>query len=826
MRWIAAVAICLAVGKAAPARAQGGDWGVTRNPFDATVVKRYKAILATDPHDPGALRALMAMYKRYRSLAKLEEDYRAEPESWATLVVLARLPRTNRSETLALWNRALKAKPDDGRGWIAFGELSTEATVSRDAFQRAVTLAKTPKDKKGALHKLVGAARSAGDHATVDAAYVELIALSPKDGLLWLERGSAQLAAGRAQAALESFVAAEQLFKTDHERRFTAMMNQGSALQRMGKVDDAIAQYIRVLDKLPRGYFLAGEIIMRIIDTERKRKNLPAAILLLEQRWPEKSRQHFEWATLGDLYKESQDDQRALEAYKHAVKKAPTEVATQRKLIVLLDKYRPSEALPQHEAAARLAPGDADLQLELAKRYYPAETPKALATLERLSKRHARNVTVRRTIASLYDQWDQPAKAIGEYEAIVALEPGDIDHVITLGDAYWRGNELDKARAAWAKLAKINTPKALLQHGEVLALHELFDEAVDAYTKSLALDGTNPEVWRGRASAHDSLGRYQEATADAQRAVALIGLASRDDGNRERHLLSRVLGHWQDQGSDTLGDAVRRWRFAFERGDVAAGYMLVAHHSRLASTQHHDVLVALYKRVPTDDSLGMALARSYGQRKEFGKAKRELDVIQKRSPKRTEEITKLLARLEEDRIRAEQDARWADEGLSERERQQRRQSGRRPDIVGSDRGGARLVLGSDVRDASGALVGFGIYRAYGIAEATSMPLRFDYFQRDDEMEELNVVGLSIGLSRRVVDAHRFEIAAGADVGVELRFGSSANATSWDRAAIAGDLIVEVLPRAIPATLGVRWRQELTESPRSAALMFELGFEVR
>src|SRR5882724_8144664 len=84
MRWIAAVAVCLVM--AASARAE--DWGARRDPFDPVVVRRYKAILARDPHDDGALRHLVELYQRYRTIAKLEAEYRtqlAEGDDWATL---------------------------------------------------------------------------------------------------------------------------------------------------------------------------------------------------------------------------------------------------------------------------------------------------------------------------------------------------------------------------------------------------------------------------------------------------------------------------------------------------------------------------------------------------------------------------------------------------------------------------------------------------------------------------------------------------------------------------------------------------------------------
>jgi hypothetical protein len=94
------------------------------------------------------------------------------------------------------------------------------------------------------------------------------------------------------------------------------------------------------------------------------------------------------------------------------------------------------------------------------------------------------------------------------------------------------------------------------------------------------------------------------------------------------------------------------------------------------------------------------------------------------------------------------------------------------------------------------------------------------------MEEVNAVAASVGLSRRVADARRFEIAAGIAPRFEVRYGSDAPLSSWDRVARGGDITLELLPRALPATLGVRFHQSLTDTARPSALMVELGFEVR
>ena len=110
MRWLVAVALGLMLSASAWAE----DWGARRDPFDAGVVARYKAILERDPHDDAALRQLVVMYKRYRTIAKLEAEYRAQldaGEQWAALVVLARLPSLASSESSTLNTAVLTPMP-------------------------------------------------------------------------------------------------------------------------------------------------------------------------------------------------------------------------------------------------------------------------------------------------------------------------------------------------------------------------------------------------------------------------------------------------------------------------------------------------------------------------------------------------------------------------------------------------------------------------------------------------------------------------------------------------------------------------------------------
>src|SRR5829696_4351822 len=93
------LALALASAAVAPAAAQpaGGDWGVKRDPFDKTVVARYKAILAKNPHDASALAKLLEMYRRYKTVDLLKDEYQKtldkDANNWAALVVVGRLHR-------------------------------------------------------------------------------------------------------------------------------------------------------------------------------------------------------------------------------------------------------------------------------------------------------------------------------------------------------------------------------------------------------------------------------------------------------------------------------------------------------------------------------------------------------------------------------------------------------------------------------------------------------------------------------------------------------------------------------------------------------------
>jgi hypothetical protein len=137
----------------------------------------------------------------------------------------------------------------------------------------------------------------------------------------------------------------------------------------------------------------------------------------------------------------------------------------------------------------------------------------------------------------------------------------------------------------------------------------------------------------------------------------------------------------------------------------------------------------------------------------------------------------------------------------------------------------RVALGAEARGGSGALLGFGLYRAYHLAPGTAMVARFDWARRNAPMLELSAFEAATVVERRIVDARRFELAVGAGPRYELRYGGTGPA-AWERGAFAADAVLELSPRALGATLGVRFDQNLTDATRASSLWIELGIEAR
>jgi tetratricopeptide (TPR) repeat protein len=658
------------------ARAQpAGDWGVKRDPFNLADISRYKAILRANPHEASALAKLLEMYRRYRTIDLLKDEYQKlldkNTGDVSALVVMGRLQHTTGDDAraLELFQRAVASRDDDAQTWLLIGELQKGAnkpTEARAAYDKALAHAPAKNMKKKALRALADLALATGDTDGANTYFKRFLELDPKNAQLWIERGDAMLAAGKRDLALESYTAAEKLLGHDPAKRVEVVARRGQALEGMAKDDEAVGEYRRAIKLAPRGYYLEVELTGRIIDIYRRKQSLAVLLSQYEKEWPEATRGHFEWDTLGKLYEETGVQDKAIGALKRAVGKAPWELETQRRLIQLLENSgRDDEALAAYEAVVRAAPGDARFQLALAERYWGrGQEKKALETLARLDARFPQDPGVLSAIADMYTRWGKEALAITEYERLAKLEPDDPGHLVTLGEQYWTKGDKPRAFTTWKRLVAGGKASGFAKLAEVMAEHNQPREARANFDKAIGLDAKNPELYRSRAAFLETQKQLADALADWEKVLDLIGtrvsdrLARRD---ARRHYVAVVtkIGGAKEYAKRT------EWEAKARTGNTEAGYLLVDYYTkRPQRDQPQKALEDLRKRVPDDQDLLLDLVKAYKDQRKFQLAVDTLQELLKIAPSREREIFSMISSIKTEERKDAEAEEWMKKALA------------------------------------------------------------------------------------------------------------------------------------------------------------------
>jgi tetratricopeptide (TPR) repeat protein len=207
--------------------------------------------------------------------------------------------------------------------------------------------------------------------------------------------------------------------------RLDIIARRGQALESLGREAEAIAEYRRAIAAAPKGYHLTVELYARIVGIHRRQQRLPALLAELEKAWPVASRGHFEWSLIGKLLEETGSQDEAIKAFQTAVAKAPTELETQRRLLVLLENTgRDADALAQLKIIVGIAPGEARFGIDYIERLFRAkDTAKAVEHSSKMEARFSRDAGVLSALADLHFRWGQDKHAEELYERIKKLPP-------------------------------------------------------------------------------------------------------------------------------------------------------------------------------------------------------------------------------------------------------------------------------------------------------------------------------------------------------------------------------------------------------------------
>ena len=116
-----------------------------------------------------------------------------------------------------------------------------------------------------------------------------------------------------------------------------------------------------------------------------------------------------------------------------------------------------------------------------------------------------------------------------EQRAQLSIKPATLKSIF---DVYLKTQASRASTSAQPKTAPTPTPagpsatdkaeaEKLKQTGNQHMTSKKFAEAIDAYTKAIALDPKNPVYYSNRAAAHSSNSDHAAAVADAEKAIAV-----------------------------------------------------------------------------------------------------------------------------------------------------------------------------------------------------------------------------------------------------------------------------------------------------------------
>ncbi len=721
--------------------AQPDDWGAgPRDPFDKSVVAKYKGILARNPHDADALAKLLSLYRRYRTLDLLKTEYEAQLKAKAgdgpTLIMLGRIAHAAGDDGAALtyYETAATGRTDDGPLAIELGDLYKRATRladARTAYDRGLLHSKDKAPKMKALRALADLALGANDIDGAKKYFEQYIGLDKSNVQLRIELGDALATAGKHDDAIVAYAEAERLLGGDPARKIEVMARIGAAREGKGEDDLAIVEYKRAIKAAPKGYWIITELTQRIVDIYRRKQKLTDLIKEFEDTWPASSRGHFEWDTLARLYEETGSADGAIEAYKKAVAKAPWELDTQRRLIQMLETSgRDDEALAQYEAVVKAAPGEARFQIDLADRYWRrGKADKAMAQIKRLESSFGHDAGVQTAIADMYMRWGKDDLALAAFERLVKMEPDEPSHLVTLGDQYYTRGDKAKAKLIWTRLASKGTAAGYAELGQTLADHGETAEALAALVKAVTLEPANAEHYKKRAALYETMRRFSDAVADWQKVIKLLvdkaaAAGKPVDRSQRRDAQRRLV---QVAVRDTRQEAQLRtvWIRDFSKNppDVDAGLMLSTFYAKKnLPTERQAVLLKLRGLVPDDQDVLTDLVKAYRDQRKYDEAVALLLELIKLAKSREREVYSQIAEIKtEARDDAEAirysrmalDISAGDPGAHERLAERYAEMQRTDDAIAS----YEMVVKLDARNTKAR---FALAQLY---EQTSQPLR-------------------------------------------------------------------------------------------------------
>ncbi len=645
-----------------PRPADARTWVSGRNPCSGTMMGRYRAMIDSNPGNRWAMGKLL----RCISVKGLANQYTKRivrsPKNYNFRIVLGNLlMRLKRhSEAATAFSGAAKLKPGT---YLAHYRLAAahrklkKPEEARKAYEASLSRTKVRRLKKKILRALIDLTIGRKKLEKARSYFVSLLKLDPRNRLLRLEFAQVLTRNLMYKQSLTEYRKLLKRYRGNSKWTADLWKEIGKVYERMGKDGDAKKAYGKAMRYLTASHWMRTELVQRVIAIHRRKNALRSLIAEYEKKW--RSRGYFQWSFLASLYDEVGDDDKAIRAYRRALRAKPYAIDIRAKLIALLGRLnRHKEAIKVLREQVRIAPGEPRFHLELAKALWRERRPKrALAVLRRLGARFRRDPSVHLALADLFNKWGKPGLALKEFKILVRIERRDPGHLINLGEQYWQRGDKRRSLSTWKRLLGRGVYRsredAYAALAQVYAEHDLNKEALKLFDKAIKLNSKKVDYRRARAMALQKNRQYDEAVK-AWLVVIKMAVQKRHQSWR-REGRTAIIDIWSRRRLLTRKITSYRTKFEARPPDLSAGYFMGEAYLKLKKVKEAE---KIYKRILEIDDKQvealLALEQIYREGYQLKKAiailKRLSDAVPQRRREFFERIAVLYLQLYQDRL--------------------------------------------------------------------------------------------------------------------------------------------------------------------------------
>jgi tetratricopeptide (TPR) repeat protein len=628
------------------------------------LIARYKRVLERDPGRTFAFNRLLELYRKRDGnidelRGELEERVQNEPESYAPRMLLGHIYRTQgkTSKAREAYDKATELAPRKAAPREAMARIDREAgrlEQARTLFEQTLERTRGGTDRRKLLRALGRIALEQQDYEAARGYYDRISRGAQGSIYLKTEYARALSKRDEHERAVQEYRRVLRQLRGDKRVLAPVLRDMGRAQLEAGHTEKAIETLDRAL-RLSRGRSgVRQEVYDIMVEAYRRADRLDELLNKLKRR----AGRSFEALQLrGRIHDELGHEDKALQAYRRALKIKPRDIDTRLRVVQLLSRSgRIDKVIEEYRRLIDLVPKEPRFVVELAQLLMQVgRREEALRLAERTGRRYPNDASLHRALAELYTRWGEEERATEQVRRLVKIQPKDPSHLISLGTQQLAEGRREQALETWRRILKVdpNKARAYATLGGVYADHDMLDKAEEAYREATKRKPEKLKYVRGLANVlerpreHEPSSKRRERDREAVRWWRKVLELAGDDRAARREARQRIVGIWARRRELRRHMAEWRREFLGDPPDVEAGRFLaqaLLHQRPRKLDRAEEVLQRVIELEPGDVGSLLALERV---RTSQGDLAGSIDVLKKLVEADPKKATTYLQRMAE-----------------------------------------------------------------------------------------------------------------------------------------------------------------------------------